>query len=374
MGDSWVILGLFSRQSRWNKPYRLIVAHNTIVCVAYATAFVRFYLVIPKKNTTFASIYNLACLNRKTCIWILRIALMVCAYGYLLYRLITFDGYAALWERFVDADWRQYQCLTLCAALMPLNLWLEACKWQRLMGSIQPMTMREAQIQVYYGMIGAFATPYRVGDYPARIVRMHAKERWASIIGMGAIGSCCMTMVIVLLGMSTAWLFFGGNTPASMLSVYITAAVCMLLLFFAPQLFRLLARIPWLRNVTHGAADQLAQVSYLEVMRIMWLSFLRYVCFCLQMYLALRFCGISLPFAQACIALPTYYLLITVTPNIPAADFGVRGSWAIYVLGHFVPDLAPAGAIATGLIWMVNTAIPLIIGAFVVYYTKQQEG
>ena len=99
----------------------------------------------------------------KTCIWILRIALMVCAYGYLLYRLITFDGYAALWERFVDADWRQYQCLTLCAALMPLNLWLEACKWQRLMGSIQPMTMREAQIQVYYGMIGAFATPYRVG-------------------------------------------------------------------------------------------------------------------------------------------------------------------------------------------------------------------
>lgn len=301
-------------------------------------------------------------MTKPTAIRLLRIALALCAYAYLLYRLIVFDGYAALWAQFAGARTGQYLCLALCAALMPLNMWLEAHKWQYLMRSVEPMTMREAQAQVYYGMVGAFVTPYRTGDYPARVLLLRDKSQWVSAIGQALVGSVALTIVIVLLGLPAVFPFFAGSTPQSLWSIFLSAAVCIILLFLTPCLLRLLARIPWRNHRLRQAAAQLGGLRYQAFLRLLWLSLLRYLCFSLQMCLALRFCGVCLSASQWLVALPLYYLLVTVSPNIPAADFGIRGSWAIYVFGHFAPSSAPACAMAVLLMWCTNTVLPVIVG------------
>ena len=292
----------------------------------------------------------------------LHIALILCAYGYLVYRLATFDGYAAVWERFAAADTAQYLCLALCAVLFPLNMGLEARKWQYLMRDVEPMSMREAQAQVYYGMVGAFVTPYRTGDYPARVLLLKDKSRWVSGIGMALVGSVALTIVIVLAGLPPVFFFFAGDTLPALWTVYAAAVLCLILLFLTPCLLRLSARIPWRNEKMQTLARQLAALRYAEFLRVLWLSLLRYLCFSVQMGLALRFCGVDLSVSQALVALPLYYLLVTLTPNIPVADFGIRGSWAVYVFGHFAPESAPACAMAVLVTWVINTALPVLIG------------
>lgn len=301
----------------------------------------------------------------------MRIALTFCAYGYLVYQLITFDGYVGLWEQFASAQAGQYLCIVACALLMPLNMWLEACKWQYLLRSVEPMSIGEAQAQVYYGMVGAFVTPYRTGDYPVRILLLKDKSLWASAIGMALLGSVALTIVIVLTGFPSVFLFFAGETFPALWTVYAAAAVCAVLLFLTPCLLRLLTLVRWRRAKMRQMAAQLARLRYAEFLHILWLSLLRYLCFSVQMGFALRFCGVSLSGVQWFTALPLYYLLVTLTPNIPAADFGIRGSWAIYVFGHFAPASAPACAMAVLLIWLINTALPVSIGSLLPYISKR---
>jgi len=44
-----------------------------------------------------------------------------------------------------------------------------------------------------------------------------------------------------------------------------------------------------------------------------------------------------------------------VTPNVPIAEVGVRGAWAIVVFG------TPNAALAGVLLWVINTLLPCLI-------------
>jgi D-alanyl-lipoteichoic acid acyltransferase DltB (MBOAT superfamily) len=52
--------------------------------------------------------------------------------------------------------------------------------------------------------------------------------------------------------------------------------------------------------------------------------------------------------------LPIYYLLVTITPNVPIAEVGVRGAWAIVVFGSM------NAALAGVLLWVINTLLPCL--------------
>lgn len=49
-----------------------------------------------------------------------------------------------------------------------------------------------------------------------------------------------------------------------------------------------------------------------------------------------------------------YYLLVTITPNVPIAEIGVRGAWAIAVFG------TPQAAMAAVVLWVINTLLPCV--------------
>ena len=54
-----------------------------------------------------------------------------------------------------------------------------------------------------------------------------------------------------------------------------------------------------------------------------------------------------------------YYLLVTVTPNVPIVEVGVRGAWAVVVFGTM--NAALAGVI----LWAINTLLPCIAWFFI---------
>ena len=146
--------------------------------------------------------------------------LPVAAYGFLIYKLATYDNYAAMVGHFQTADVEQYFCLLLAFCLFPLNVGLDGFRWRYMLRQVEPMTLWDANRQVYYGFLGAFLTPYRMGDYPTRAMLFHNPGNWHMALAYGGVTAFATTMVIVLSGLPSAFVFHPAKSYPSRTNVF----------------------------------------------------------------------------------------------------------------------------------------------------------
>lgn len=98
------------------------------------------------------------------------------ALGYLVYRLRVYDNYAVFWQSFSEAGLAGYAALCIAIVLMPLQLMIETRKWQTMLVGLTPVRFGDAFWQVIYGHVAAFVTPYRLGEYPGRIIELGEED------------------------------------------------------------------------------------------------------------------------------------------------------------------------------------------------------
>jgi len=289
-------------------------------------------------------------MNQKRVYHLIEWLVALAACGYLIYRLVIFDDYPALWASLTSMSHLQIGALVFCILLMPVNMSLEAWRWRTLI----PMSWREAHRQVYYSKLAGLITPWRLGEYPARGVLMcksstinHQssitnRDLWSRVLSMGAVGSATMTFAIILAGLVAMIM---ANGKWKMENYYLLVAFVLFLLIlallFAPRLLRRWAEV----------SHRLILISTLQ-------SLVRLTCWCAQLYLVLFALGAIDQSPITIYQLPIYYLLITITPNVPIAEVGVRGAWAILLFGSM--NAAFAGV----LLWAINTLLPCLIWPF----------
>lgn len=291
--------------------------------------------------------------------------LIVLAYGFLGYKIATYDNYAGLLERFSAAEWWQLLCLMVCVALFPVNRLCEAWKWQFLVRGIEPMNILEAQRQVYYGTLAGFVTPYKIGEYPGRALLFRKTgQHWLSATCMGMIGGYAMTTIIIVAGLPSVIYWLAPNS--SLLWSIVSALICALAAIFAlPVLMRVLQQRNWKSEQSRLLIQSMAGLTPTDISKLLGISLLRYSVFIVQLLLCLLFCGVQLRIQSMIATLPLYYLLITVTPNVPAAEIAVRGAWAAVIFERFGSDVTAAAIIAALLLWLINTIFPLVVGTVV---------
>ena len=295
-------------------------------------------------------------MDKKTLYHIIEWAVALAACAFLGYELVTFEDYPALWESLRGMAWQQYLALGLCVALMPVNMAIEAWRWMTLWngdaslnganGEVneltdERLTFREAQRQVYYSKLAGLITPWRLGEYPARGVLM-SDPVWPRVLSMGAVGSATMTAAIVIAGVVA--LAFSPAVMTQLGDSYLYAlAAAVLVLFiafaFAPK-----------------ALKKYAEVNQQLLFRSLGQSLVRLLCWCVQLAIVLYALGAVTGDGLRITGygLPIYYLLVTITPNVPIAEVGVRGAWAIVVFGSM--NAAFAGV----LLWVINTLLPCL--------------
>ena len=302
-------------------------------------------------------------MDKKTLYHIIEWAVALAACAFLGYKLVTFEDYPALWESLRGMAWQHYLALGLCVALMPVNMAIEAWRWMTLWHegvkeltnervnelTNERLTFKEAQRQVYYSKLAGLITPWRLGEYPARGVLMNERvneltnERiWPRVLSMGAVGSATMTAAIVIAGVVALAFSPAIRTQLGDSYLYALAAVILLLAIafaFAPK-----------------ALKKYAEVNPQLLFRSLAQSFVRLLCWCLQLALVLWALGAVTGDGLRVMGygLPIYYLLVTITPNVPIAEVGVRGAWAIVVFGSM------NAALAGVLLWVINTLLPCL--------------
>lgn len=295
-------------------------------------------------------------MDKKTLYHIIEWAVALAACVFLGYKLVTFEDYPALWESLRGMAWQQYLALGLCVALMPVNMAIEAWRWMTLWNgdatlngangeanelTDERLTFKEAQRQVYYSKLAGLITPWRLGEYPARGVLM-SDPVWPRVLSMGAVGSATMTAAIVIAGVVALAFSPAIRTQLGDSYLYALAAVILLLAIA----FALAPR----------ALKKYAEVNQKLLFRSLGQSFVRLLCWCVQLALVLWALGAVTGYGLRVMGygLLIYYLLVTITPNVPIAEVGVRGAWAIVVFGSM--NAAFAGV----LLWVINTLLPCL--------------
>jgi hypothetical protein len=313
----------------------------------------------------------------------------IAACGWLVWKMATYDDYAGLWAALQGMGWMEWGALVLCVALMPVNMGIEAWRWKTLWNDgmmecwndgISGLTFREAERQVYYSKLAGLVTPWRLGEYPARGVLLveslkfkvlspeghdyltksnfeSEKSIWARVLSMGVVGSATMTMAIVLAGL--VGIAFSPNVLELLGGsyLYVLGAVVLGTVVFG-GLGWYYGRRTLALTVGSPSVDRRSFV-YLLVKSV-GQSFVRLACWCVQLALVLYALGAVTGYGLQVTGLLcfVYYLLVTVTPNVPIAEAGVRGAWAIVVFGTM------NAALAGVLLWGINTIFPCLIWFF----------
>lgn len=260
--------------------------------------------------------------------------------------------------------------------LMPVNWGLEGLKWRMLAMHVRDLSYGEALRSVLTGISFSLFTPNRVGDSLGRIFSLRISDPLNAVL-LAVAGSLAQIIATCFFG-SLAFLFYirrfiGFHESwqlfffAGLIIIVIIINMLMLMLFLrAPGVsagFHKMIKPGW-RKI-HGYISVLQGVRRIVLVKVILLSFLRYLVFSFQFYLMLRAFNIHIPLPAAFVLIAMTYLVMTAIPTIALADLGIRGSVAIYFIGaYFVPSVhASAGILmATALIWIINLAVPALAG------------
>lgn len=298
---------------------------------------------------------------------VLKWLLVLVAYSFLAYKLLTFHQYSQLLNHWKNMPLIQFSWLFFVFLLLPINWLLESIKWKLLTAHVQKISLKTSIKSVLAGISTGFFTPNRIGELVGRLMFLDSENRKPGVT-LCVLSSMSQNIILTLFGVPACILFFSSTSKKIDNSIvqYLAVLVGFLIVFgviyfLLPTLSRLLQRSRYWIKIK-DFTDCLSAFIPKDLVQIMLIAFARFFIFCVQFFLMLRFFGIELSGWQALISIPTMYLFITFTPSIAFSDAAVRSSIAVLIIGTFSTQIVNIAL--TGMcIWLINFVIPMLAGS-----------
>jgi hypothetical protein len=266
--------------------------------------------------------------------------------------------------------------------LMPVNWGIESRKWQLAMRSDGGISFKNAFKAIFTGATMASFTPNRMGDYLGRILYVREGRRKAAI---SLTMVCSIAQLLVTLAVGVVGLVFllpllrqeaaiGRPHPEWGLTLTVIGAGGMLLAlallyFLFPPLVRRLSRSRWI-NQLDAFLNVLENFDRNILLRILFLSFVRYIVFIVQYSLVFPVFNVSLGFGQVWQGMGVVFLIMAVVPTFTfLTELGLRWGASIQVLELYSANTVGIFA-ASFAIWLINLIIPALIGSLLIVSIK----
>lgn len=254
--------------------------------------------------------------------------------------------------------------LWLAIILLPVNIGLEAKKWQILAGSAQPTTYRQALASYFAGIAFSIVTPNRIGEYPGRIVYLERKNTFR-LISVSVLGIFAQIITVFVFGMA-GLIYYNLAFPGTLsLTVLAGSAALMVLLGIIYMQFEkwlpLLQRFRWMRRL-HVYRQLLMRFRNEEQLTVLGISMLRFLVYAAQYLILLRWMNVSMPLREGFFMACVFFWAITVIPSIALAQLGIRSQVGVFLFGKFSANTIGIVAASAGL-WFINLVVPAVIGS-----------
>jgi len=278
-----------------------------------------------------------------------------------------------------------YLNLIFAIILFPINQVLEAIKWKYLIGKLEKVSLWTATKAVLTGISVSMFMPNRVGDYLGRVFVLRKANRIQAVL-VTIIGSMAQLLTTIIYGCLAVLFFFpwyrnmddqmnlwGYSGLVLMIVILLFTSVFAYLNFasFSDIIKRVSGRF---YNKINKYSEVFALYRVKDLVLVLLISALRYIVFSFQFYLLLRAFQVPVNYYSAIVLIGLIYLMMTIIPTIALTELGVRGSVSLFV---FTLYLSPSGlwteqagvgvVSATSVLWLLNLAIPAILGVIFVY-------
>ena len=303
----------------------------------------------------------------------LNLFLVVIALAYLAYKFNDYhqQNYGQI---FIDILAKgNISLLIFAIMLIPLNYGLEAKKWQILLSPLQNVGWLNSFKSILAGITISIFTPNRTGEVIGKVVYLdlHEKLKAALLNFSGSMAQMICTSLAGLWGTIIYlhyYTFKDLDLPAIQF-IYAIAVICTLLAFLIyfnqQKFFTWISKKKWAKKIHINFTNQQQFRSSLQV-KVLALSILRYLVFSSQLVILLNFCGIQAATFQLLLLCTVFFLVMWFLPSFALTELGVRGSVAVMLFQN-VSDNISGALLAVVLLWIINVALPALIGCVYVF-------
>ncbi len=269
----------------------------------------------------------------------------------------------------------------LVIILVFVNWGIEARKWQLLMKTIQPLSFSKAFKSVLCGVTLSLNTPNRIGEYGGRIlfVKEGNRIKAISVSIAGGMAQLIITMLMGCLGLT--YLLFTMDASGSLMGISvfwlriflygsIFGTIVFLFFFFRLSwLIRLIEKLPY-ANRFSKYINVLETFDAKILLRLLSLSFFRYIVFVLQYIFMLQLLQVENNFWPGFWLVSVMFWILAIIPSFAIAELGIRGTIA-KTLFSYGNNINTIGILTVTFgIWFVNLFIPALIGSLLILGIK----
>ena len=258
---------------------------------------------------------------------------------------------------------------------MPLNWFLEAIKWREVLKSVQRISFLTSIKSVLIGLTSGFFTPNRVGEPVGRTFILNDGNKTKGVICslICTLSQTFATLFFVclsLLGVAQYIPHIDGNEISLIRTIAVIGLTLVSVLYFTLPF--------WIRKIKSNSQkikniiEAISLISYRRLLVVSLYSILRFAVYTFQYYLMLRFFSIDMGMLLSLIIIPINYFLVSITPSVAFAEIGIRGTYAILLLGAFTANTVGVALSAVGL-WFLNYVIPMLVGSLLLIKTNRNE-
>ena len=264
--------------------------------------------------------------------------------------------------------------------LMLVNWSIEAIKWQIQLKPLEKISFLTAFKSVLAGCSITMLTPNRVGEYGGRILYVKDENK-LDAIPLTILGSMSQLFITLVVGSFSliSMLYFSDTSfqlssmPAYASSVIlylsIAAAAFLLLAYLRVGLIvKYLSKFKFLEKVV-SHITLLNSFSRKQLLRILFLSFLRYSIFILQYILLLKAMQVDVDFITCFKLIAIFYLIMAMAPTIGFTELPIRAAASLEVLQMYSSNVVGIQAAASA-IFFINLVAPAIIGSILIFGIK----
>jgi hypothetical protein len=217
-----------------------------------------------------------------------------------------------------------------------------------------------------------------MGEYLGRMLYMNEGNRLKAI-SITIVGSISQLIITLFMGFIGLMILLPKINAAGMISSpwtqTISYGVLAVLIFLLLFYFRLSWLVKWVDRLP-GSKRYSYLVKALEefdtslLLKLLLLSFSRFLVFVLQYYLAFRLFEVNLSWFQAFWAISVSFLVMAVIPAIAIVELAQRGKILTTVIGIFSSNILGIGLV-TVCIWFINLILPAIAGSILIFSIKK---
>jgi hypothetical protein len=328
-------------------------------------------------NTKIKKTYNI----------LIRILILAATYGFLYKKVFLGKNWEHQTSQFTGIleNPGVKSMLFVVVLLMVLNWGIESLKWRFMIGKIERVSFFRSLQAVFTGASISFFTPNRTGEYFGRAFILDKASHVDGIL-ITILGSMCQLLITILAGTLSMLLFIPKFLDSSaFFTGYIYYGFVVLVLLLDLLLLFLLVNVRFLsvlrdklfRSKLKKFRRHLAVFSHFrprDMVYAIGMSFLRYLVFTTQFLFLLHIFSVPVPVFDGVIITSLIFFVLSIVPTVTLTELGIRDSVAVYFFGiYFSPASGMADSILFGilsaatLLWIINLAIPALIGTFFVF-------